>query len=184
MKRIFKVVVLFVALLLPVLIYLFLKVFGDNHFAIPVYYADGITLEGCKYEARQPHLVEFESYQWQRAHLFYFPQWVNDEEFYRQCGRIQTKWPGIQFTAIADSSYSNSAIGNKLLVTDINQLFKVANCSLVLGQDSVIHKPIFNQLVLVDTHKQIRGYYSGSELEDMDRLDIELDILNREEDSL
>ncbi|MCB0506055.1 MAG: hypothetical protein KDC58_11225, partial [Cyclobacteriaceae bacterium] len=74
--------------------------------------------------------------------------------------------------------------GNKLLVTDINQLFKVANCSLVLGQDSVIHKPIFNQLVLVDTHKQIRGYYSGSELEDMDRLDIELDILNREEDSL
>lgn len=183
-KRIFKVFVLVVALLLPVLIYLFLKGFGENHFAVPVFYTDGLSLEGCELKKDRPHLVEFESYEWQKAHLFYFPQWVNDEEFYRQCGRIQAKWPTIQFTAIADSSYQNSKIGNKLIVSDKSHLFDVANCALVLGQDSIIHSPIYNQLVLVDVHKQIRGYYTGSELKDMDRLDIELDIINREENSL
>lgn len=181
MKKLFKIFVLVVALLVPALIYLFLRGFGENHFAIPVYYEDGISLSVCGSLDKKPHLVEFESYSLQNAHLFYFPEWVNDEEFYRQCNRIQSKWPEIRFTAIADSSFSDIKIGNKLVVSDEEQLFNIANCALVLGQDSAITQPIFNKLVLVDKQKHIRGYYTGDDLEDMDRLDIELDILHREE---
>lgn len=181
MKRLFKLFVLVVALVVPVLIYLFLKGFGENHFAIPVYYEDGITLRDCVPNGNKTHLVEFESYPLQSAHLFYIPQWVNSDEFYRQSSRIQDKWPNIQFTAIADSGYSDVRIGNKLVILDQSQLYQIANCSLVLGQDSAITSPIFNKLVLVDQKKRIRGYYRGDDLEDMDRLDIELDILHREE---
>ncbi|MCB0495247.1 MAG: hypothetical protein KDC79_03885 [Cyclobacteriaceae bacterium] len=172
------------ALVFPVLIYLFLRGFGENHFAIPVYYENGISIDGCKDEAGKKHLVQFETYALGEAHLFYFPQWVTNDEFYRQCERIHTKWPQLQFTAIADSSYSKPRIGNKLVVADQKHLYEIANCSLVLGQDSSIHHPAYNQLVLVDTHKQIRGYYKGNELKDMDRLDVELEILNKEEHSL
>jgi hypothetical protein len=66
------------------------------------------------------------------------------------------------------------------MVDSEEQLYKIANCSLVFGQDTAISAPLFNQLVLVDAQKRIRGYYIGSDLDDMDRLDIEIDILSRE----
>lgn len=179
MKTSFKVFFLVVALIVPSLIYMFLKGFGDNKFEIPIFYKDGITIEGCDIQKSSTHLVDFEAYTLQGEQLFYFPKWVNDNEFYRQCDRIKSKHPYLVFTAIADSS-NYKIIGNILLVSDEQHLFDVANCSLVLGQDTAILEPIYNRLVLVDRKKRVRGYYNGNELEEMDRLDVELDILKRE----
>lgn len=158
---------------------MFLKGFGDNKFEIPIFYKNGIAIEGCDIQNSTTHLVEFDAYTLQGEQLFYFPKWVNDDEFYRQCYRIKSKHPYLVFTAIADSS-NYKIIENILLVSDERHLYDIANCSLVLGQDKAISEPIFNQLVLADKKKRIRGYYNGNELEEMDRLDVELDILKRE----
>lgn len=158
---------------------MFLRGFGENKFEIPIFYENGISIEGCKNESTTIHLVQFEEYDMQGAQLFYFPQWVNSDEFYRQCVRIKAKQPNISFTAIADTTLVSS-IGNVLVVSDEAHLYQIANCALIWAQEFAISKPIYNQLILVDEKKQIRGYYFGDNLEEMDRLDIELDILKRE----
>lgn len=173
-----KILFLIAALVIPSLVYIFLRGFGDNKFEIPVFYQEGISIDGCN-TTKSIHLVQFENYSLQGAQLFYFPQWVNDDEFYRQCNRIRTKQPKVVFTAIADST-NYTVVGNILMVSDEAHLYEIANCSLVLGQEVAISKPVYNQLVLVDAQKRIRGYFNGNELEDMDRLDVELDILKRE----
>jgi len=178
-KKIYKITVLIIALVVPSLIYIFLRSFGENTFNIPIFYDKGISIEGCSNQDSIQHLVKFESYPLEGIRLFYFPKWVNDDAFLRQCGRINSKWPHVIFTAIADTTYQNN-FGNILLVSGEQQLFEIANCVLVLGQDHFIESPLYNQLVLVDSKKRIRGYFEGNELKEMDRLDIELDILSRE----
>ena len=179
MKIIKKVLFLIAALVVPSMIYIFLRGFGFNKFEIPVYYEDGISIEGCD-ASDSTHTVQFEDYALHGPQLFYFPQWINDEEFYRQCKRIRDKQPEVVFTAIADSS-NYTFVGNLLLVPDEEHLYEIANCALVLGQEGSISEPLYNQLVLVDSKKRIRGYFDGNELEEMDRLDMELDILKKEE---
>ena len=178
MKILKKIFFLIAALVIPSLIYIFLRGFGHNKFEIPIYYQDGASIEGCDNSA-STHLVKFENYALEGAHLFYFPQWVNDDEFYRQCNRIRDKQPDVIFTAIADSTNA-MVLGNLLMVLDDAHLYEIANCALILGQEAAITKPIYNQLVLVDSKKRIRGYFNGNEIEDMDRLDVELDILKKE----
>ncbi len=176
-----KILFLIAALVIPSLVYIFLRGFGDNKFEIPVYYSEGVRIEGCDVNSDTVHLVKFEHYKLEGAKLFYFPQWVSSEEFYRQCKRIQNKPYSVAFTAISDTTLQNE-LGNTLVVTDKSHLYKIANCALVFGQEVAITTPIYNQLVLVDAKKRIRGYYNGADLEDMDRLDVELDILRKEKD--
>ncbi len=59
MKNIFRIGTLLVILLLPVLIYLFLKAFGENQYAIPVLYEDGVdsSLFQCDFEVGKQHYV-------------------------------------------------------------------------------------------------------------------------------
>lgn len=180
MKNIYKIAFLVIALIVPSLIYLSLRGFGENKFEIPVYYQTGMPFDGCLTKGEEPHLFQFEPYELQSTQLFYLPQWVNDDSFYQQCARIKEKHPNVVFTAIADTSnYKN--LERVLLISDEAHLYEIVNCGLVLGQEVEISTPIFNQLVLVDINKQIRGYFNGNELEDMDRLDMELDILGKED---
>ncbi len=179
MNTLRKILFLIAALIIPSMVYIFLREFGNNKFEIPVHYANGFVIEGCSSDTTTTHLVKFENYQLSGVQLFYFPKWVNSNEFYRQCERIKVKSYPVVFTAISDTTMQ-SKLGNTLVVADDAQLYNIANCSLVLGQKVAITKPVYNQLVLVDAQKRIRGYYNGDELEDMDRLDVELDILNNE----
>ncbi|MCF6359744.1 MAG: hypothetical protein L3J29_03180 [Cyclobacteriaceae bacterium] len=179
MNNLKKVLFLIAALVIPSLVYIFLRGFGDNKFEIPVYYSNGVPIEGCESDTNKVHLVKFKDYHLQGSQLFYFPQWINDAEFYRQCKRIKNKPYQVVFTAISDSLLQHE-LGNTLVVSDKQQLYDIANCALVLGQEAAVSKPIYNQLVLVDAQMRIRGYYNGNNLEDMDRLDVELDILSKE----
>ncbi len=179
MNNIKKILFLIAALIIPSMVYVFLRGFGNNKFEIPVYYSEGITIEGCTSDIKKAHFVNFENYDLEGAQLFFFSQWIKSNEFLRQCKRIKTKPYHVAFTAISDTVMHNE-LGNTLVVKDEAQLFKIANCALVIGQDSAISIPLYNQLILVDADKRIRGYYDGNDIEDMDRLDIELDILSKE----
>ena len=46
-----------------------------------------------------------------------------------------------------------------------------------MGEDRFLDKAIAHKFVLVDTEGQIRGYFMGNDLDEIERLDIELDIL-------
>lgn len=165
-----------VTMVVPAGIFLFLRGFGQNEFTIPVYYQHGLSFTGCN-TATSPHKVLFATYADPMPHLFYFPQWVQHQNFYRETRRIHAKYPAVQFTAIADTIVT-PAIGNVWIVDTPRQLLQIANCELAWGEATYLTAPDrFNQLVLVDKHNHIRGYYKGDSLEDMDRLDIELDIL-------
>lgn len=174
-----KILFLIAALIIPSLVYIFLRGFGNNKFEIPVYYANGVTIDGCSEDIGKAHLVNFENYELEGAQLFYFSDWVKGNDFLKQCSRIKAKSYHVAFIAISDSLRQNQ-LGNTLVVKNNAQLFNIANCALVIGQGSAITKPIYNQLILVDSKKRIRGYYDGASVEDMDRLDIELDILSKE----
>ncbi len=54
-----KITYLLVALALPGLIFIFLKIFGKNHFDIPVYYKDGVTdsLKECSGAHRGQYFI-------------------------------------------------------------------------------------------------------------------------------
>lgn len=58
MQRLTKIFILFLILAIPVLIYLFLQAFGENKFALPVFYEEGVQSEfwSCDFPDGQ-HLI-------------------------------------------------------------------------------------------------------------------------------
>jgi hypothetical protein len=51
------------------------------------------------------------------------------------------------------------------------------NCELVLGESEWLDEPIENKSVLIDKEKRIRGYYILTDIDEIERLDTEIDIL-------
>jgi len=58
-RKLTKIFVISVVLLLPVLVFLFLKQFGSNEFTLPYYYEDGHPLPECN-SSSGPHFVSKE----------------------------------------------------------------------------------------------------------------------------
>lgn len=58
MKKITKSIILFSLLIFPVIIFVFLKLFGVNQYDVPVYFGQGVdtTFTDCEFEAG-PHLI-------------------------------------------------------------------------------------------------------------------------------
>ena len=52
MQKLIKIAIISVVLLLPVLVFLFLKQYGSNEFALPVYYPEGNPFEQCDQQQR------------------------------------------------------------------------------------------------------------------------------------
>ena len=60
---------------------------------------------------------------------------------------------------------------------DENSYLNFINCELALGEDNWIDNGIAFKYVLVDTEGIIRGYIEATTLEEIERLDTEVDIL-------
>jgi hypothetical protein len=150
-----KRIILFLALPLPVLVFIFLKYFGKNEFDIPVYYADGVgrNIPGCK---------------------SYSTPYVLPDSALNAWG-----WKGGKATIIV---LNEKGIGNNL--KRVAELFEpgdyetlkiedapyeVKTCMLLAGDSS--------RVVLIDDQKQIRGYYTPTYGKERDRLGVEIRIL-------
>lgn len=153
-----KILYLFLALLLPALIFLFLKYFGKNEFDIPVYYQNGVssdTLKGeCKFSIRgQYHVADSVAKEWSdqrtKAYLISFaaPQ--------------QIEWMR-EFVNEGKFKFLEQACWNC-------GEEKLKNCAYFLREP-------YNA-VLIDDQKRIRGYYKLGNRDEMDRLEVELKIL-------
>jgi len=155
-----KITYLLLALALPGLVFIFLKLFGKNHFDIPVYYKEGVSdfpvecagtytgqytlpdsvllVLGCRREA---------------ICLFVDSVAINNKEV------VQLK------RLFPDSQLQVIALGGMQPF----RLNRIKNCALFLKEPW--------KAVLVDKQKRIRGYYAFTSLEETDRLHVEVEIL-------
>jgi hypothetical protein len=149
-----KVIYLFLALMLPGLIFVFLKYFGKNEFDIPVYYENGIAEvpEGCKYSPG-PYIVPdsvLTKWNWKGSSLLVALVEEGERKVIKQL--------------ITDAKVEN------LQVVDLDKTDNKIKTCVLLVKDPW-------DVVLIDNHKRIRGYYKTGHRDDMDRLEVELKIL-------
>lgn len=187
-----KSILLFLTLIFPVLIYLFLQGFGKNQFAIPVYYESGIDLplSGCEaYQSDGPYQIDLEATEdllgdeftpslisvyelgnrnseQLRNNLYTFLEKYKDNENVKL---ISVK--GAKDTVYQASSYQ---AWKRYNLADSN-LMRFGRCILQL--DLTPQMRADSGLVLVDHKRQIRGYYDPLVLKEIDRLNTELYIL-------
>lgn len=187
-----KSVFLFLILILPVLLYLFLQGFGKNEFAIPVYYQSGVVLppEGCQssisdqayrlnqtaineligVEVPEDNIVVYElgntDSDQLRNNLYTFLEKYKDNESVKL---VSVKKLGD--TLFSPSRYTDWTRFN---LSDSN-LMRLGRCILQLDLNQQFKAD--SGLVLVDRKQQIRGYYDPLILKEIDRLNTELYIL-------
>ena len=156
-----KILFLTLALLLPVIIFIFLKMFGRNEFSVPALYQDGelTSPENCNFNYRIPYSIpDTISAQLQlnpkdSLHVIYFEPGLRD-----QLKRVSVEFSSARIQIIAPSDLAG--------IKDIGGL---KECILLMtAKQSVI---------LIDNRRRIRGYYDASDLDEMDRLIIELNVI-------
>ena len=155
-----RYIYLFLALLLPGLVFLFLKFFGENKFDIPVYYQHGVSdsINNCRVKTSVQYSLP--------DSVLEILKWKNDapllgveleEDEIKSVHQILTDIGArrIQLVSLNSMKYDHA----KLL----------KNCILFLQNPS--------NAVLVDPQKRIRGYYKLGNRDEYDRLEVELKIL-------
>jgi protein SCO1/2 len=155
----FKWVYLFLGLLFPLLISLFLRYFGKNEFNIPVYFKNGVDSlkSNCAFNYSKPYVLP--------DSVFTF--FKNDKHL----AMVIT----LDSSAEADKNFKrlNSEVGSTdfkfVSLTGDSLNHQLASCILFLN------KPWTT--VLVDKENKIRGYYAPNTLEEADRLIVEMKIL-------
>lgn len=165
-QKFLKVFVITVVLLVPVVVFLFLKKFGSNEFALPVYYENGNPLEQCYTDDSVHHLSpKFRATYLRKAPVLVGFEGEYNNQFEYDLLNVLKKYPEIEVKKI-----------NLCCVTDETR-HRVLNCELVLGEDRYIDEAELNKYVLIDSAYQIRGYFTIDDLDEINRLDMELDIL-------
>lgn len=163
-----KTVYLFLALLLPGIIFVFLKYFGKNEFAIPVYYKNGIDsvsvicggdyskpyalpdsiLQAIGADKKQARVVIFEPTQTSKTELNRLTDIFRLEEFTKSEVTVQHG----DLSGISETRYR-----------------RWTSCIFFIREP-------YN-VILVDDENRIRGYYAVNSREEMDRLILEMQIL-------
>jgi hypothetical protein len=149
-----KSIFLSLALILPVIVFVFLKMFGKNKFEIPVFHEKKVELvAGCDNNYTAPYILP-------------------------DSALAAIGWKGNEATLIMFSKMEEEGKmrltekfePNKLQVVNLTKEDgEKLKCAFLLSDK-------FNA-VLVDQKKQIRGYYQLSNREETDRLMVELSIL-------
>ncbi|WP_304516483.1 SCO family protein [Cecembia rubra] len=213
--RFLQGLVLVCILMIPVLIIVFLKTFGTNHYDIPVLFQDGVEnpfLECELNESGQHYIPEFlltsHDNELRGRHEmegkitivdFFFtscpsicPVMSNEMERVNDAFRNEAL---VQIYSISiDPEYDtpevlkeyaerHNATPDKwfFLTGNKDEIYNLARCGFILptidgfGQpDDFVHSDKF---ILVDELGRIRGYYSGTNRDEVDRLILETKIL-------
>jgi len=150
-----KILYLFLALLLPALIFVFLKYFGKNEFDIPVYYQNGVTESD-----NECHVA--------LSGQYFVPDSVLAKWNWRDASVL------VSFAVEKENKELQQRLTEAkiedLLVIHLNESDrKMKECVLLMKEPW--------DAVLIDSQRRIRGYYKLGNRDEMDRLDVELKIL-------
>ncbi|GGZ28195.1 SCO family protein [Echinicola pacifica] len=215
MVRVLQGLVLLCILMVPVLIILFLRNFGENEYDIPVLYEQGVEdpFGDCNYQQTGQHYIPDFEYIAQDSSLvgredmegkitivdFFFTSCpsicpVMSQEMERVQDVFRNEDTIQLFSISIDPDYDTPKVLAEyaqlheaqqdkwyFLHGDKSDVYGLARCGFILptidgkGQpDDFIHS---DKLVLVDAQGRIRGYYSGTNREDVDLLILETKIL-------
>lgn len=156
-----KVVFLFLALLLPVCIFLFLKIFGKNEFDVAPLHEQGVpdAPAYCNLTYPSPYVLPDSVMKLisKDSHAPLVILNFSGEEAVLQ--RV--------YDEVSESEVRS--VQPRALALREEQLSFLKNCVLLLKDPY--------DIVLVDNQKRIRGYYQGSSREEIDRLLIEVSII-------
>ncbi|MTI19809.1 hypothetical protein E1176_02120 [Fulvivirga sp. RKSG066] len=171
MNKYLKVIFLSAVLLIPIVIFLFLKTFGENKFDIPIYYEEGKPdhWQDCSADSKNDqYMVKFDEDKLPSAVLFLKQtQSFQSLEVSNITNRLQDAVSGMTYiTYTYDSALAEE--NKQLNYLDSSQFVKQMRCNFVT--DTV------NQFVLIDSKKRIRGYFD-TERDEIDRLIVEMKIL-------
>lgn len=155
-----KLIYLFLALLLPIGVFLFLRAFGKNEFSIPVYY----ETEKPEYPAS--------------CQFSYTVPYTIPDSILRAAGWKE----GSVALLIADTSpevtKNMKHLTEEFESSDFQRLYPHQDnarwdswCTCFF----FLKKPW--SVVLIDSERKIRGYYAPNSREEMDRLTVEMKIL-------
>jgi hypothetical protein len=154
-----KIILLFLALLLPVCVFLFLKTFGKNQFDVPPLYHEEFPEAACGISYSAPYVLPDSVMKSIKVGKADVPLFIIDFSSKSGLHRIQEEVTPEEVSIIPSSDLS----------TDTNRISFIRNCILIV-------KPGFD-LVLIDNQKRIRGYYKSTDREEVDRLLVELEII-------
>jgi len=213
--RILQVLVLVCILLIPVLIIMFLRNFGENQYDLPVFYENGVSnpfMECPPNDSTQHYIPEFtftnqDGEAVGRTEMegkitivdFFFTSCpsicpIMSKEMERVNDMFRDE-PAVQIMSISiDPTYDtpevlkeyadkHGAIPGKwhFLTGPPEETYQLAKCGFVLptvdgmgNPDDFIHSDKF---ALIDEQGRIRGYYSGTNREDVDLLILETKVL-------
>ena len=218
MKRAKQFGLLTLMLIFPVFIIWFLKNYGENQFAIPVYHqnAQELSSELCAFPEGQHHIPSFRLTNEREKTLtegyfddhitvvnfFYTGCRTNCPEMSRELARVQGNFsdnPRVRLLSVTTdpdidqpevlSEYAqksgarerqwNFATGEKKDIAELIRCGFILPVRLEEGEN--LDTGHSDRFVLVDSKRRIRGYYSGTDREDVDRLITEMKILLQEE---
>jgi hypothetical protein len=163
-----KSLYLFLALLLPGLIFVFLKYAGKNEFAVPIYYENGVDMPA---DCGIPDSMTFTFPGLYTIGHGSMIAWKMD----RKVNLLVFPSDKLDFTKIKSSL--DDEMGKNIvwigkvddLVSDTTGLSQMKKCIFL------VKEPF--QSVLFDDEGRIRGYYDLRSLKEIDRLRVELKIL-------
>lgn len=155
-----KIIFLFVALLLPIIIFIFLRLFGENQFDVPLIYEGSVEPPaGCNYQYSSPYVVPDSLSQ--KVNLtegnFAIVDFSATEHLLIKQVVEGLNDDRIELVESSETGYTEA---------EINTLKK---CVLL------IKSPV--DIVVIDSKNQIRGYYASNDRDELDRLEAELKIL-------
>ena len=179
MNRSIKVALLVVTLALPALIFIFLKLFGENTFEVPIYHTNGVdqNVEGCSFPSGQYHVDPSQMPEEARLQgKISVVAFVADRKVLNQLDRVDQSFShkSLQILNICDSTTITELGGGssgslRQLYLNSHKHRQLIRCGFVAEND--------RQLVLVDQLSRIRGYYLAEDWEEIDRLILEIKIL-------
>lgn len=195
-----KAGILLLLLALPVFIWLFLKFFGQNRFEVPVYYEEGTSQQGCP-DDQQPHVIPPFSLQSLSKDVPATEKMLNGRvsavfflnppcdaaciQVMEELARVQDvfeKQGPVQLITISNFKADARELATrfnsredrwKFLMGESQEVQDLKRCGFVLTQPPETNPSV----VLIDEKRRIRGYYAGTDPEDMDRLILEIRIL-------
>jgi hypothetical protein len=155
-----KLIFLFLAFLLPVLIFLFLKFFGKNEFAVePLYNAEAPEVpSGCAPVSIPYHVPDSitKTFTLEKDSLTLLVFGRPDKEALTQLARV-------------DEEFDGDAIHKKIIAPTHAEYTSLKQCIFFLKEPF--------DLVLVDRRGTIRGQYVANDREEVDRLLTEIAII-------
>ncbi len=189
-----KGIFLFLLILLPIIIFLFLKRFGRNEFSIPVYYEQGLgdsLSTPCLDRSKNQYVIASPFVSEEKIQIIHFERVDGPLTLFRleELERVQDVFgedPEVELiTSVNGVSMSLQDVEDyKNRIRFYDSFWKRQELDSLAWSGfkycGVAMSNLDNRVVLVDKQNRIRGYYNITEREETDRLILELRILKTE----